>query len=648
MKRSLGIFNSDQVNRSGFRFPASTLIEAEERHQLERRGTNLPPGLPVNIQHDMHRPVGWSQVLGHMIDGSMVRVVGMVHEAETDHEKTQLAALVSALWEQHHDKGMDSYKRELAERVKPMMLDETSRYLQIESYAVSQKGLAAQLYPELFAENSERVDKDGLVDYRTLCKRLKQVQPGVFHDDKRDLLIFAHRFFRRSLSHRNKLNEYFLLSFDKTSEVRENLIPRLRLDPDLIGHPSTIHNLVELEYWRGPRFTDDISSIANGVSEHKATPRTMYYEGIDKTHIWWKSPESRQEADGTVEYRTFEVEELIENASGGLPDDHYGCRYAHAEYSANVSAITHFDGAIRAYPADAYFKRIDVSIDRAGKHSDYTKLFRFDGPLAVQEWKRLLSDYFRGNPLIPEYLAGEKSEIHEVEESTNEEDGQTSAVIQANRVGPCADLSAFVSLSPGKLAEAFTIEQGFVSLPNDGTTPTIETGCAEVDKLLRGKIDLSGVTSLGSTDGTLNLSKLSFGASASADFPALMHQLVVELANALEHDVNHNGLQKAAVALRWEHGDLLTTLSLRGQAKLVAQTLDDLFSVVDVTKPASEWIERLAERIKRLAPLSSPNRDLTGVTNGVLSIERPDEASYRMIFPDALMHALLGSSTHPR
>jgi hypothetical protein len=81
---------------------------------------------------------------------------------------------------------------------------------------------------------------------------------------------------------------------------------------------------------------------------------------------------------------------------------------------------------------------------------------------------------------------------------------------------------------------------------------------------------------------------------------------------------------------------------------LVAQTLDDLFSVVDVTKPTSEWIERLAERIKRLAPLSSPNRDLTGVTNGVLSIERPDEASYRMIFPDALMQALLGSSTHPR
>ncbi|MCG2973979.1 hypothetical protein KZ307_25465, partial [Escherichia coli] len=80
--------------------------------------------------------------------------------------------------------------------------------------------------------------------------------------------------------------------------------------------PDTVTNLLELEYWWGPHFNDDISSIPNGVTEHKASDRTRYFEGIDRTQIWWKSPETRLNSNVEDRYRTFEIEELIENLSG--------------------------------------------------------------------------------------------------------------------------------------------------------------------------------------------------------------------------------------------------------------------------------------------------------------------------------------------
>lgn len=641
MKRSLGVFNSDQVNLSGFRIPASELVKAEERHRMERMGDGLPIGLPVNIQHDMHRPIGWSQVLGHFVDGAMVRVVGLINEAETDDEKSRLVALVSGFWDHHHDKGMDVFKEELMERIKPSAVSEDARFLHIESYVVSHPNLAAELYPELFAETSDLVDKDGLTDYRALSKRLKQLQPGVFHDLERDLLLFAHRFFRRSLSHRNKLNDYFLSSFDKTASERNAVVPRLRLDPDLIGHPATNHGLVELEYWRGPRFTDDISSIPSGVAEHKASKRTMYYDGIDKTQVWWKAPESRREADSHVEYRTLEVEELIENPSGGLVGECFGCRYAHAEFSSDVSAITHFDGAIRAYEGEAYLERIDASIDRAGKRSQYTKLFRFDGPLPVESWKRVLSDYFRGNPLVPEYLGAPSEEVEALNPGIADQIPEPPIAAGADAVA--TELSAFISLAPGELPDEISVEFGTASLKDDRRMQTVETGCEAVDQYLRKRIDLSAITSLGSTDGTLDLSTLSFGPSSG--FPESMHEAVAELSKALLQDIERFDVQKVALALRWQHDKLLTTLSFRGTSRLVAQVLERLFSIVDVTKPASEWIEPLSGCIKKVAPSSAASDDLTGVLRGRLTLERADEFEYRMVLPDRLIQELMSSGT---
>ena len=369
MKRQLGIFASDQVNRQHSRITAAALMAAEENGRIERLKQGLPAGLPTHIQHDMHRLIGWSHVLGHLIDGSMVRTIGLMEFAESDEEKAALKEQTDRFWALHHEDGMEEFKAELVEKVQPVSLEE-SKYLRIEAFVVSKPGLAAELYPELFDLKSDAVDKDGLTDYRVLTQRMEMLHPGVFLDKEKGLVVFAHRFFRRSLSHKNKLNDYFLHTFDKTARELKNVSARLRLDSDLVGHPATVLRILELEYWHGPKFSDDIESIPTGATEHKARERIKYYEGIDRTHFWWKSPETREDEGEEAVYRTFEVEELIENESGGLEGDRFGCRYSHAEFSPAEGAITHFDGAIRAYPSDAYLERIEKPIDRAGKHSE--------------------------------------------------------------------------------------------------------------------------------------------------------------------------------------------------------------------------------------------------------------------------------------
>lgn len=636
MKRRLGVFTTDQINKSGFRIRASALMNSEERHHFERLTTGLPAGLPAHIQHDMHRPFGWSKVLGLYIDSEMVRVVGVIEEAETEQEKIQLKQLASHFWKVHHNKESDNLKRDLLERANLLELDEFDKFLKMEAYVLSRKNVASSLYPELFNISSNSVDKDGLTDYKILCQSMKQVQPGIFLDKKHNLLIFAHRFFRRSLSHRNKFNEYFLSSFDKTVAKNSHLVPRLRLDPDIIGHPETVTNLLELEYWWGPHFNDDISLIPNGVTEHKASERTRYFEGIDRTQIWWKSPETRLNSSIEDRYRTFEIEELIENSSGGLPDEQYGCRYAHAEYSIGTSSITHFDGAIRAYPQDEYLDRIDLVIDQAGKHSDYTKLFRFDGCMTVDLWKHLLCDYFKGNPLIPEYLGAAQDDIEIEPEDTIDKD---VSKIDTKESKSESELAVFISLTHSVSINESCIEPSAIVLPDERFLQTIETGGGAIDKFIRSKFDVANITSTSIDDGTLNLAKVTFG--ATSNLTVEMQDFISGFSNSLLYDIEHNGLQRIAVPISWVNNKLLINLSIKGSAMQVYQLLDKLFTIIDPLKPASEWIENLASAITALVPICTITPDLNGVLQGQLAYKRTGVIKYRMKLPASQMKELL-------
>lgn len=626
MRRSRGVFNTDQVNRDRMWFPASGLMRADEIHYREclRKGVEI--GMPVHMQHDMHRLTGWSRPLGVYIDSTMVRVLGLIEEPETELEKTELQARAEAYWEQYHREGAEPFRDELTARVAPADLD-NARFLQMEAIVVARSGIAAELYPDLFTPGVGLVDKDGLADHRNLLRRMKQVQPGVFHDPSRDLLLFAHRFFRRSLSHRNKLNAGFLQSFDATVAENSDLRVRLKLDPDLLGHPGSARNLIELEYWRGPLYRDDIATIPSGVAEHKADKRSRLFEGIDRTQVWWKAPEHRHVDGLPVDYRTFEVEELIENPSGGLRDDQFGCRYAHAEFSADEAAITHFDGAIRAYGGEPYLKRIDTSIDRAGKHADYTKLFRLDGTLAIPHWKRLLSDFFRGNQLIPEYLGAPAEAV------------QPALAVDSAPAEPA--LAALISLRSGSISGPMQLCVELYHECAGQFIPYAEVGVGAMETYLRSRINLSDVTTVGFRDGILNLSRLSFGASSN---PKGTFDLeVAALAGALRQNVEDGVVRRAAIPLIWEVDGLLVTLTIAGDAAKVATVLQQLPARIDPRKVPSEWIEALSDLVKATIPSERLPVMWNSVGRGVLAIGRSGVVDVQMRMPDTLREQLLAT-----
>lgn len=631
VRRSRGVFNTDQVNRDRMWFPASELMRADEVHHRESLRQGVEIGMPVHMQHDMHRLSGWSRPLGVYIDSTMVRVLGLIEEPETELEKTELRATVEAYWEQYHREGAKGFRDELMARVAQADLG-NARLLQMEAIVAARPGIAAELYPNLFTPGTGLVDKDGLTDYRDLLRHMKQVQPGVFHDPGRDLLLFAHRFFRRSLSHRNKLNAGFLQSFDATAAEHSDLRLRLKLDPDVLGHPGSARNLIELEYWRGPLYSDDIAAIANGVAEHKADERSRLFEGIDRTQVWWKAPEHRHVHGLTVDYRTFEVEELIENPSGGLSGDQFGCRYAHAEFSADEAAITHFDGAIRVYAGESYLERIETSIDRAGKHADYTKLFRLDGTLPIPHWKRLLSDFFRGNQLIPEYL-GAPVELDKAVESASADGSAPAPATPA--------LAALISLRSGSINGPMELCAELCQEFGGQLFPYVEVGVGAVENYLRSRIDFSDITTVGFRDDILNLSRLSFGASSNAK--GTFDLEIVALADKLDQDVVESVVRRAAIPLMWEVDGLLVTLTIAGEAGKVATLLQQLPDVIDPTQAPSKWVEALSELVKATTPAERSPIMWDGVERGVLAIGRSGVVEEQMRMPDFLREQVLAS-----
>jgi hypothetical protein len=138
----------------------------------------------------------------------------------------------------------------------------------------------------------------------------------------------------------------------------------LRLDPDMLGLPASAGAAIELEYWGGPRFSEDIEVIPSGVTVHKHTDDERRLSRIDQTQIWWKSPETRIGEAGVKQFRTFEVEELIEDASAGLDGDNFGCRYAHAEYDLQSQAkpriLTVRSVPMRVKPISSVSKSVSI------------------------------------------------------------------------------------------------------------------------------------------------------------------------------------------------------------------------------------------------------------------------------------------------
>lgn len=621
MQALRGVFATDGVNRANMLLPLSAIVESMESHISGCAASGRPVGMPSNISHDSCRPIGWCVSKSVLMTQGVARQLGVILTPETpeDIENIETALMIFRRWSR--DDGVAPFADDLRARTADLEGPQTS-FWYLEGAAIARPGLAAQAYPELFAGGAF-ADKDGLTDYAELLARTRQVEPGVFHEPKRNVVLYAHPYFRRSLSRLNSLNSYFFDSFDPVARL-PGVRGRLRLDPDLLGHPDSVRSTIECEYWRGPKFEDDIAAIKDGVTVHGADGLQRLYEALARTEIWWKAPEDRREDKGVRSVRTLEVEEVVDRSAGGLDDDCYGCRYAHAEYDIAAGVISHFDGAIRAYAGDAYLRRLDVSIDHAGKHSDYTKLFRLDGAVAVGDWKRVLSDYYRGNKLIPEYLGAPEDAV------LARDDATAKAAPPPERPALSALLSLDLPAEIDETAPGPRLVIGDLREVGGQFLPCAEVGPGRLAQVMSGWTDRETNGTFTVEEPNADLSTIHLGGDPRPAWAGA----VADLAEALEAEAAE--LPRASVAFEWLWSGLQTILSVEGETRLVADLLRRTAEIVDPTVAPSDWIEPFRKAIWDIAPeLSAPvDWPPSAMSFKRLHCQRPDRIAYRMKVPE--------------
>ncbi len=390
MFKSLSILNTDRVNKYGHRIAISAMED-----MIWMKATE---GVPMHLGHDMHRPVGAMIPFGLYFEPKMVRSLGLSLIPENDNDSKQILDFKNFSHAKSIKDAIEKNNNKLYKQVENYI---ESKFIYLETGTLSI--LNESIVKRVFKELVELQDKDGLISLEDLNKNFTYQYQGVFFHNTLPLCIYSHSFFRRSLSRHNNFHFIFLDEL-MSMENNENITIRIALDWDLIGYSPSFLESMEYEYWFGPKYTDDISNIKKGLTKHNCSEFERDYYGVSTTEFFWKENGKLKE---------FELEELRENSAPTL-EDFFGCRYIHSIYDSSKETFIHFDGAIRGYNSDLYFKRINKNITDFGRKGQYTKLFRIDGKLELKKWKSLITNYMQGNPLIYEYFGIErpKSELY--------------------------------------------------------------------------------------------------------------------------------------------------------------------------------------------------------------------------------------------
>lgn len=412
MHQFTAILASDGLCRDGTRVHPGALASA--LHQRWDEGT------PFHVSHDLHRPIGWMLPAAVYFEPGLTRLCGGTMIAESAEEWRWVMARARAYWDRRNRERASDFAelyRQLGEHATPDAKETIA-----ECVAVYDPGIAQRACPHLFAQR----DKDGLIPISALTP----IAPGVYSSGA--MVVFAHAFFRRSLSPMNTLNFEFLAILQS---LDPSVRPRVALDPDMVGLASTYSTSIEHLYWRGPLFSEDLAGIDPGLTVYGAGDRERFFTGISRTEFWWYSRKAEH---------ILEVEELRDERTFAMRGPDYGCRYAHSIISEKTGETVHFDGAVRLYDEEQLLARLDMQLQNVERDKPYQKLWRIDGPVQVLTWKRLLSAYYRDNPLVGEYLGG-KEALYVADPDDSEGEGDQTA----------ADLPYLLSLTGPRVMISF-------------------------------------------------------------------------------------------------------------------------------------------------------------------------------------------------
>ncbi len=429
MKSQIAAIMSDSVNRKSMRMDTGALYDSMK--------DSFDVGMPQLISHDRHRPVGWVVPAAVYLEPGLTRVLAHVIEPETDEDKSQIKQrwgkfIASTI----HDVPQESITR-LTELLGTDVLTDSETPWNSGAHALRGAGLAQRAFPEIF----EQMDKDGLVPFTAL----KMIRPGIFQIG--ELCVFAHHYMRRSESPFNHFNEELLGTLHQMAQD-SSVNVRVRLDPDMVGLAETAAHTMELDYWYGPKFDEDLSSLQAGVTTHGADERQRFFHQIFRTEFWWQRRTKEKSAE-----LILEAEELRDSESGA-DGKKLHCRYVHSVIDATTSRIEHLDGSIRAYTPEEMMARLDVDLKRAGRHTEYTKLWRVDGTIDIGRWKSVIHNHFRDNTLVSEYFGSQKSKVDIREELEKTDVFPQSLQLDKRVPWLCDDARSFrilVTHQPGTL-----------------------------------------------------------------------------------------------------------------------------------------------------------------------------------------------------
>lgn len=381
MKKHLSVYSSNEINKYGYRFSDEALENLLA--QTWQKGT------PMFISHDFHRLIGWSKPLGLYINSSIIKLYGISNIFENEDEKNNMEYSANTYIEKKSEISTEQ-KRQLDTLLKKH-LSGKQKYMSRECSCVIDENIVSKILPN---KTIDETNKRSLIS----INELEIIAPGVFEID--GYTVFAHRYFRRSLSNLNNLNDIFLKKLIALKD-NHNLDVKIAIDPHCIGLKDTYKQPMELEYWWGPKFNDSLLDIPTGVTHYKANEDQRFFHSVSGTDFWWHKQNDIQ---------SLECEEIRDIPSFGLNNDKYACRYVHSMIDDKTGLAFHLDGAVRIYDEDNFLERVDIDISKAGKNTEYVKLWRVDGEISLSLWKELLNDFYRDNHQVGEYLLGNKLE----------------------------------------------------------------------------------------------------------------------------------------------------------------------------------------------------------------------------------------------
>lgn len=386
MNQLFCVFNSDAVNLYGDRFTVGALASGTFETCLL--------GVPSLIGHDRSRPLGWTFPTTVYMEPGLARAAGFGWFPDTDEEVQQLNKRYKYHYYKTHIEPNENEFEQLHKHLVGVLAGQELKAV-CECVAFYEPGLARKVFPQIFSLQ----DKDGLVP----LNHLTPIGLGIYRFG--DLVVFAHQFLRRNMFRLNSLNYPFLSRLEALASTGSDV--RLALDSDMVGLADSFRGeMLELQYWWGPKFNDNLTSIPTGVTHHKASDSELALSGLSGMQFRW----------GKDKYHhIFEAEELRDAPSPADSGVTYGCRYVHSMVDTESGKAIHLDGAIRSYSEEKMIRRLDLNLDQAPRDTEYTKLWRVDSQIPVDLWKSLLSDYYRDNHLVGEYLGGVDSVIQQRE-----------------------------------------------------------------------------------------------------------------------------------------------------------------------------------------------------------------------------------------